>query len=174
MEVEDTIANVTLSTTPSLITRQRQNLGRIPLARPGAGRSSCTPSRAGTLTGAVTLIGATVRAFATDQALGGKAPAAGAAPGGGRWGRAARRPSASPLRLRRAGVGRQFEDDLNALTLEDALQVDLFAGYELGRGVTLFASAENLFDAEIVAARTPVPSLAPPRLVRAGVRVRAF
>ena len=52
--------------------------------------------------------------------------------------------------------------------------MDFLAAYELGGKVTLFASAENLFDAEIVAARTPVPSLAPPRLLRAGVRVRAF
>ena len=82
----------------------------------------------------------------------------------------ARREGRLQLGLQARWTGDAYEDDRNTLTLEDALQVDLFAGYELGRGVTLFASAENLFDAEIVAARTPVPSLAPPRLVRAGVR----
>ena len=50
----------------------------------------------------------------------------------------------------------------------------MFASCAVGGRVTLFATAENLLDAEIVAARTPVPSLAPRRLVSAGVRLSAF
>jgi hypothetical protein len=37
--------------------------------------------------------------------------------------------------------------------------------------VLLFAAAENVADAEIVVARTPVPSLAAPRQLRAGLRL---
>jgi hypothetical protein len=41
-------------------------------------------------------------------------------------------------------------------------------------GLEAFVAAENLLDAEIEVARTPVRSLAAPRLVRAGLRLRAF
>ena len=71
-------------------------------------------------------------------------------------------------------TGDAFDDDRNTLVLKGGLQVDLFAGYALGARLTLFAAAENLFDAEIVAARTPVPNLVAPRLIRAGIRLRAF
>ena len=64
-----------------------------------------------------------------------------------------------------------YEDDRNQLELDPGLQVDIFAGYALRENALLFAAAENVFDAEIVAARTPVPSLAAPRQLRVGVRL---
>jgi outer membrane receptor protein involved in Fe transport len=75
------------------------------------------------------------------------------------------------LGLQARVTGTAWEDDRNELALDGAAQLDLFAGYALTRSVLLFASAENVTDAEIVAARTPVPSLAPPRQLRAGVRL---
>jgi outer membrane receptor protein involved in Fe transport len=67
-----------------------------------------------------------------------------------------------------------WEDDRNQLELDPALQVDLFAGRRIGSGLEVFAAAENILDAEIVVARTPVPSVAAPRLVRGGIRLRLF
>jgi outer membrane receptor protein involved in Fe transport len=67
-----------------------------------------------------------------------------------------------------------WEDDRNQLELDPALQIDLFAGRRIGSGLEVFAAAENLLDARIVVARTPVPSLGAPRLLRAGVRLQAF
>jgi outer membrane receptor protein involved in Fe transport len=67
-----------------------------------------------------------------------------------------------------------WDDDRNQLELDPALQIDLFAGRRIGSGLEVFAAAENLLDARIVVARTPVTSLGAPRLMRAGVRVKAF
>jgi outer membrane receptor protein involved in Fe transport len=67
-----------------------------------------------------------------------------------------------------------WEDDRNQLELDPALQIDLFAGRRIAAGLEVFVAAENLLDAEIVVARTPVPSLGAPRLVRGGVRLRLF
>jgi hypothetical protein len=64
-----------------------------------------------------------------------------------------------------------WEDDRNELELDSAGQLDLFAGFAVSRSLLLFAAAENVTDAEIVAARTPVPSLAAPRQLRAGIRL---
>jgi outer membrane receptor protein involved in Fe transport len=169
-EVEGAVANVTVATVPGLITRERQNVGRTR----SRGLESELDLRLGSryvVTAGYAFTDATVQSFPADPSLEGRqlpqVPRDQAT-------LQVRREGRLQLGLQARWTGDAYEDDRNSLTLEDALQVDLFAGYELGRGVTLFASAENLFDAEIVAARTPVPSLAPPRLVRAGVRVRAF
>ena len=67
-----------------------------------------------------------------------------------------------------------WEDDRNQMKLDPAFHVDLFAARQVGSGIEVFAAAENVLDAQIVVARTPVPSLGAPRLLRAGVRLRAF
>jgi outer membrane receptor protein involved in Fe transport len=64
-----------------------------------------------------------------------------------------------------------FEDDRNELALDPAMLVDLSVGRVVAAGVELFAAAENVLDAEVVVARTPVPSLGAPRMLRAGVRL---
>jgi outer membrane receptor protein involved in Fe transport len=71
-------------------------------------------------------------------------------------------------------TGAAWEDDRNRLPLDPALQVDLLVGRAIGPSLEVFAAAENLLDAEFVVARTPVPSLGAPRLLRAGLRLRAF
>ena len=51
-------------------------------------------------------------------------------------------------------------------------QVDARLGRSLGHELEAFVAAENLLDARLVVARTPVASVAPPRTLRGGVRVR--
>lgn len=69
-------------------------------------------------------------------------------------------------------VGRQYEDDLNTDILPDALTVDAIAQLPLGRGVTLVARGENLFD-EKVYTRNAGGSIdyGTPRTLWIGVRV---
>ena len=169
-EVEGAVANVTIATVPGLITRERQNVGRTR----SRGVESELDLRFGVryvVTAGYAFTDATVRSFPADPTLEGRqlpqVPRHQAT-------LQARHEGRLQLGLQARWTGDAYEDDRNTLTLDEAVQLDLFAGYELGRGVTLFASAENLFDAEIVAARTPVPSLAPPRLVRGGIRFRVF
>jgi vitamin B12 transporter len=48
-------------------------------------------------------------------------------------------------------IGSQFEDDLNAARLDDAITVDALASYRLANGLGIQLRAENLFDAEVQA-----------------------
>jgi outer membrane receptor protein involved in Fe transport len=166
-EVRDAVANVTVATAPGLVTRERRNVGRTR----SRGLEAEVDLRLGSrtvLTAGYALTDARVVSFPADPALEGRrlpqlprhqATLQARYEGRLRFGLQARVASAA------------YEDDRNELELDPALQVDLFAGYALGRSLALFAAAENVFDAEIVAARTPVPSLAAPRQLRAGLRI---
>jgi len=166
-EVRDAVANVTVATAPGLVTRERQNVGRTR----SRGLEAELDLRLGSrmvLTAGYALTDARVASFPADRALEGR-----------RLPQVPRHQATLQARHdRRLRLGLQarvssaaYEDDRNELELDPALQVDLFAGYALRGGVLLFAAAENVFDAEIVAARTPVPSLAAPRQLRAGLRL---
>jgi len=67
-------------------------------------------------------------------------------------------------------VGQQFDDDLNSLLLKRFFTVDLYLGRSLGHGVEVFAAAENTFNQRYNTALTPVPTLGPPILGRIGLR----
>lgn len=169
MEVDDTIANVTLSSTPALVTRQRQNLGRI-RSRGLELEAEVHPHAGWTLTGAVTLTGATVRAFAADPALVGlQLPQVPRQAGAAGVRRDFRR---LVLSAQARWCAHQFEDDLNTLRLAAAFNLDAFASYAVSPRWQVYAALENALDSEQEIGRTPVVTLAPPRSVRAGLRLR--
>ena len=169
MVVDDTIANVTLSTTPALVTRQRQNLGRI-RSRGLELEGELHPGSGWTLTGALALTDATVREFESDPSLEGlrlaQVPRQAGAVGVRRDGR--RVTVAAQARW----CGEQFEDDLNTLPLAAAFNLDAFAGYAVSPRWQIFAALENALDSDQEIGRTPVVTLAPPRSFRAGLRLR--
>ncbi len=66
--------------------------------------------------------------------------------------------------------GVQYDDDQNLLPLDRYFTLDLFAGKSVGRGIEIFAAAENVFDQRYTVRRTPVPTQGPPALVRIGLR----
>jgi outer membrane receptor protein involved in Fe transport len=68
-------------------------------------------------------------------------------------------------------VGSQFDDDLNAFTLDGFAVMDASASQQLRRGVHLFAAVENLFDTDYDVGRTPLRTIGWPRSVRVGVRI---
>ena len=166
-EVKDAVANVTVATAPGLVTRERQNVGRTR----SRGLEAELDLRLGShavLTAGYALTDARVVSFPADTALEGR-----------RLPQVPRHQATLQARyegrlrfgLQARATSSGYEDDRNELELDPAFQLDLFAGYALGGSVLLFAAAENLFDAEIVVARTPVPSLAAPRQLRAGLRL---
>ena len=169
-EVRDAVANVTVATTPGLVTRQRRNVGRV-RSRGLEAEAEVRLGGRGVLTGGYALTDARVASFPDDPSLEGR-----------RVPQVPRHQATLQARLEsrwRIGVQARWtsaawEDDRNELELDPALQVDVFAGRRLGSGLEVFAAAENLLDAHVVVARTPVPSLGAPRLVRAGVRLRLF
>lgn len=168
MEVEQTIANVTLTTEPGLITRQRRNLGRT--------RSRGMEAEATARAGRWTLSGGYL--FADAQA-----ESAPAEPGleGLRLPQVPRHQANLQVRFddpRLASVGlqarwsdAQFDDDLNRFRLGSFATLDAIVSRPLGRGISIFAAAENLLDERFDIGRTPVRTLGPPRTVRAGVRL---
>jgi outer membrane receptor protein involved in Fe transport len=167
MEVEQTIANVTLSTQPGLITRQRRNLGRTR----SQGLETEATARAGrwTLSGGYLFTDAEVASAPEEPGLAGL-----------RLPQVPRHqaslqvrfddPRLASIGLQTRWSGGQFDDDQNLFRLGSFTMVDALVERPLGRGLSLFAAAENLFDERFDVGRTPVRTVGPPRTVRVGVR----
>jgi outer membrane receptor protein involved in Fe transport len=171
MDVEQTIANVTLSTQPGLITRQRRNLGRT-LSR---GVEAEATARAGrwTLSGGYLFTDAKVESAPGEPGLEGL-----------RLPQVPRHqtslqvrfddPRLAAISLQARWSDGQFDDDQNQFRLGSFTTVDALVERSLGHGVSVFAAAENLLDERFDIGRTPVRTLGPPRMVRIGVRVGAY
>jgi outer membrane receptor protein involved in Fe transport len=166
-EVHDAVANVTLSATPALITRQRQNVALL-RAR---GLETDAEARLGdafTATASWLFVASTVVASDPPALVGLRVPQVPRHQGSLslRYAHPALR---AALQVRFAG--RQFDDDLNLFPLGDATMVDLLAARPLGRDAEVYVAAENLLDTSYDVGRTPVRTLGPPRSVRAGIRL---
>ncbi|NOT27147.1 MAG: TonB-dependent receptor [Acidobacteria bacterium] len=68
-------------------------------------------------------------------------------------------------------TGPQFEDDLNVFTLRRATVLDVYGGRNLSRQIQVFAAVENLFDNEYDVGRTPILTTGLPRAARVGVQI---
>jgi len=68
--------------------------------------------------------------------------------------------------------GQEFDDAANVYVLHPYARFDLSAERDLHHGLSCFAGAQNLLNRSIDAGRTPILTLAAPRLVQAGVRYR--
>ena len=166
-EVRDAVANVTVATSPGLVTRQRRNVGRVRSRGLEVEAEVLLGSRAA-VTAGYALTDARVRRFPDEPALEGRrlpqVPRHQAT-------LQARYESRWRLGLQARWTSASFEDDRNELALDPALLVDVSAGRVVAAGVELFAAAENVLDVDVVVARTPVPSLGAPRTLRGGVRL---
>ena len=67
-------------------------------------------------------------------------------------------------------TGKEFDDAANTFVLHPYARVDVSAERAVGRGLSVFAGAQNLVNRRIDAGLTPVLTLAAPRLVQAGLR----
>lgn len=170
-EISRPIANVTIATAPTLITRQRQNLGRT-RARGLEVEAGWRPTARWSIDGGYMFVAATVVRFPANRALEGlRVPQVPAhqltlqsryATSSG-WSFAAQARASSA----------QFDDDQNLFRLGSYFTLDLFGARKLRRGLEVFAAVENVFDARYDIGRTPVRTTGPPRLVRFGVRFAA-
>ena len=168
-EVHDAVANVTLSSTPALITRQRRN---VALIRTRGVEAEAEARLGPRFTGSASWLFVDSIVVSADQ------PAL----EGLRVPQVPRNQGSLGLRYVdpawRAGLivrasGSQYDDDLNLFPLGRATIVDLLVGRNVGRGLELYAAAENLLDDRYDIARTPVLSLGLPRTLRAGIRIQA-
>jgi len=168
-DISDPIANVTLSTTPALITRQRQNLGEI-RARGVELETETRLTNTLTLSGGYQFVDATVTSFPANRQLIGLL-----VPHVPRHDLNVQARCSLPRRLTAAVqgtyVGSAFDDDQNTLPLRHYFLLDALAARPLGRGVEVFVAGENFFDQRYDVARTPVLTSGPPFLFRAGLRL---
>jgi outer membrane receptor protein involved in Fe transport len=67
-------------------------------------------------------------------------------------------------------TGRSFDDAANQYVLHPYARLDVSSERALPHGLSVFAGAQNLLNRSIDAGRTPILTLASPRLVQAGVR----
>lgn len=160
MNVDDTIANVTIAQTPSLITRQRRN----------AGSSRTRGIELESEWRVTSLLRASAGYLLTDT----RTDARKRLPQVPR-NQATLQATLTPPRMTIATQLRwssmQFDDDLNQFALRSYLAVDLFASYVLTSRIALTFAIENAFDRRIETAATPVITLGQPRALRVGLRL---
>lgn len=164
-ELDDVITNVTLSTSPWLNIRQRQNAGTLRskgLEFEGAWRLPHSVF--------VGVTGALIDSrFADDTRLAQNfVPQVPAYSAGlttrydnGVW------TVSGQFRL----TGPQFEDDVNSLTLRRAAVVDLLASRTIARNLNAFFAVENALDSDYDVGRTPTRTIGLPRALRAGIQL---
>jgi outer membrane receptor protein involved in Fe transport len=167
-ETSNPIANVTLSATPTLITRQRQNLGSTRsrgVELDGVARLSSSWQ----LSGGYAFTDSTVISFPADSTLVGlrlpQVPQHQFTTELRYW-----NPSRLMLTVQGRFVGLQFDDDQNLLPLGNFGAMNLRLARNLYRGVQGFLDIENLLNTRYAVGRTPVPTLGPPILFRVGLK----
>ncbi|HST12170.1 MAG TPA: TonB-dependent receptor [Terriglobales bacterium] len=171
-DIVDPVANVTLSITPTLITREKENLGRtrsrgveldgsmqlskdVQLSAGYAFTSATVVSYPGNL-GGVNLVGLDVPQVPHNTFT---------------WQARYWNPSRVFVSLTGRFVGQQYDDDQNQFSLDRFYTMDAQVGRAITRHLELFAAVENIFNQRYQVARTPVVNLGPPALVRAGLRL---
>jgi outer membrane receptor protein involved in Fe transport len=168
MDVDRSIANVTLAVASGLITRQRRNLGHTR----SRGLELEGTARLGdrwTLSGGYLFSDSTVASAPAEPGLEGL-----------RLAQVPEHQASAQLRfvdpllgtlgLQARWTGDQFDDDRNELRLGSFATVDALVSRPVARGLEVFLAGENLLDERYETGRTPVRSLGPPRTARLGLR----
>jgi outer membrane receptor protein involved in Fe transport len=166
--IDDSIANVTLSTTPALITRQRQNLGAI-RARGVELSALFKPNRHWEVASEYLLTDSTVLRFPANPVLEGllvpQVPRHQfnfqVSYSGGEW----------TAGVQGRFVTQQFDDDLNTLPLRRFFTLDAELSRSVSEHVRLFVTVQKLTGVRNEITSTPVFTVGPPVLLRACVRV---
>jgi outer membrane cobalamin receptor len=157
--IDDLITNVTLSTTPALITRQRQNAAS---ARTYGAEANLRQNFGAHFQGEMSYLFADSR-YASGLRLPQVAKQQGSA-------------SLTWLNNRTyvsAGIraySLQFEDDLNTLPLAGFSTMQLSARHRLTKTLSARFEMENVLDHQFLTGRTPAPQIGAPRLLRVGMR----
>ncbi|MDE3105288.1 MAG: TonB-dependent receptor [Acidobacteriota bacterium] len=167
-QVNRPIAAVTIGSTATTLTEQRENLGQI-VSQGAAIEWQATLSAQWSFTGGYQYAHSTVTQFQPTPALVGKWTAQvprNTADMALRWSRPQSVTASLSLRL----SGQQFDDSANHYRLAPYQQVDLFASRALGRHASVYATVQNLVGKPAEAGRTPLLTLGLPRTALLGIR----
>jgi outer membrane receptor protein involved in Fe transport len=165
--LDDAITNVTVSSSPALVTRERRNAGEL--------RSTGVEVEAGwrLTAGLITRVSAAFidAAFtATSEGIDGnrvpQVPARQVAVD-----LRYAHPRGLLLAAQLRSTSSQWEDDRNTLKLGPATVADVMVAQTVGERVRVFVAVENAADAVYDVGRTPLRTIGLPRTVRGGVRV---
>ncbi len=159
--LRDAVSNATISVTPQLIFRQRQNLGQATVK----GMEAEVTVPLGPLWN---VWAGYLYSDAAVEDTGLRLPQVPRHQG------SAGLEYAGPVKLAAYGrwAGQQFEDDRNQLELERYFLLGLSFSRPLSERVELFFAADNLLDREYSIGRTPIPRLGSPRILQGGVQFR--
>jgi outer membrane receptor protein involved in Fe transport len=167
-EIVRPVANVTLSVTPALITRQRQNLGST-RSRGVETEAEARITTTVSVSGGYQFLDATVLSFPANTLLEGLL-----IPQVPRHLMTFQVRYSNPRRVTVAfqghAGGAQFDDDQNQFRLNPYFTLDALASRPLGRGVEVFGAFENLTGQRYDIGRTPLLTIGPPLLARIGIR----
>jgi len=167
-EVSNPVVSITFTTTPNLITRQRQNVGKTRvrgleidaeyLARNDLRFSASylmVDSRVADFPANANLVGKIVPQIPKQQLT---------------FQTFYRPQTKLAFSLQARLSGSQFEDDLNTLRLRPFFTLDAFASYKLPKNVEIFAAIENVFNNRYDIGLTPNRTVAAPQFIRVGLR----
>jgi outer membrane receptor protein involved in Fe transport len=167
--LSDAITNVTIATTPTQITRERQNTDTVRAAGVEI-EADVRPHPYWTIGG---LVGYTQSNFTSTPAQ--PALEGNRVPQVPTYQLGAMLTYTNPHFVTAAAqmrvFGDQFDDDLNEFELNGFGVLDVSVSRELFRSVQAFLAIENVFDTEYDVGRTPVRTIGWPRTIRVGARL---
>jgi outer membrane receptor protein involved in Fe transport len=169
--IDDPVANVTLSTTPALINRQRQNLGAIKAQGIELG-GTMRLSKRWEISSEYLLISSKVLRFPANLFLEGLVVPQ--VPRNQLNFQITYVDTKWTAGVQGRAVGQQFDDDQNFLPLKKFFSLDTEVSRKFSSRVALFLAAQNLTGVRYEVSKTPVLSIGPPVLFRVGVRVSSL
>jgi outer membrane receptor protein involved in Fe transport len=164
--ISQPVSNVTLSVTPALITRRRQNVGET-RAR-GAEIEMETRIKQFNFSVGYLLADSRIEKFPANRNLENLFVPQTARHQFTFQTRYAKRYWTFALQGRASS--RQFDDDLNLFRLEPYFQLDAFAARRVRENFQIFIGIENVFNSRYSIGRTPVRTLSSPANLRVGIR----
>jgi len=166
--LSNAVGNITLSVTPSLITRQRQNLGRVRV-RGFEVQSKAELRKYLTLAMNYQFTDSTVVEFRSDPTLIGNQT-----PQIPRQALTLQATYSNPrlitLSIQGRTEGRSFDDDQNQFVLDPYFNLGLYISRNLQQHLSVFGAAENVLNSRYAIGKTPLETLAAPISVRVGLR----
>lgn len=169
-EIVNPVSNFTVSVTPTLITRQRRNLGRTRSAGIEAEVELKVTEQLRFSSGYL-FADASVKRAPQDVRLQGLL-----IPQVPRHQFTMQASYFNPRVLNGAlqfrAAGKQFDDDQNLLPLSSYALIDANISRSLGKYFEAFFAVQNLLDERVVVGRTPLETFGMPRMFRGGLRIR--
>ncbi len=165
-EIDRPVANVTLTSTPTLITRQRQNAGTTRTT--GFEVEAERRFDLFALTAGYVFAEPLVTSFPSNPLLAGR-----------NIPQVARHqftfqvrysPDKWVIASQLRASSSQFDDDLNQFRLEQYGQLDLFVSRQIADRYSVYAAVENISNSRYSVARTPIRTVSSPANIRIGVR----